>query len=242
MNSIEIDTDIQFLMQESGPIVLTIAALSCQKLNEKQEELKQCKWTDGESNTDTDFSTLACECVKEIWSNVQEKYPKLATITIGADIPDINLTFSKNEQIIKNKIELKSCKKQTMPGSTIKKLDINQPLIYCYRPKNIDEKYEVRYGQYHTAMVETDHDKFQDRSPRPPINFTKLSFSYTENYIEKKKDDWINHYAVCAVNRIKDNVPESWQDPLIKHILYEYMKNAETLEDFCKLRDYVKPL
>jgi len=238
MNSIEI-SDIQF-----GPIVLWIAALTCEKINEKQEELKQCKWTDGESNTDTDFSTLACNCVKEIWGIVQEKYPQLDMITVVADIPDINLTFLKNEHILsKNKIELKSCKKQTMPGSTIKKLDINQPLIYCYRPKNADEKYEVRYGQYHTAMVETDHDKFQDRSPRPPINFTNLSVSYTEiNYVEKQKDDWIVHYAVCAVNRIKHNVPESWQDPLIKRTIYEYLKDAETLEDFIKLRDSVKPI
>ena len=116
-----------------------------------------------------------------------------------ASIPDINCIFSKNGKTIKvqkNKIELKSSKSHVMPGSTIGKLDINQPLIYCYRPINADALYEIRYGQYHTAMGESDIDLFQDRTPRPQLNFTKLfpSSQIDVIYSNKKKDAWISHY------------------------------------------------
>ena len=84
-------------------------------------------------------------------------------------IPDINCIFDGDIQVT-HKIELKSSKTNVMPGSTIGKLDINQPLIFCNRTT-----YEVQCGQYHTAMGDSDIDLFQDRTPRPSLNFTKLS-------------------------------------------------------------------
>jgi len=227
-------------------LLLEIAAETTSKLTEKQEHLKQCKWTDGESNTDTDFSELACKCAEEAWICVKQNYPQLIMITMTASIPDINCTFSKNGKIIKvpkNKIELKSSKNHVMPGSTIGKLDINQPLIYCYRPKNADNPYEIRYGQYHTAMGESDIDLFQDRTPRPQLNFTKLfKSSQTELiYYNNKKDAWISHYGNCAVNRLNRSVSYSWQDTLTKSILYEALQNIETMEDLIKLRESVRP-
>ena len=234
--------DIEYLNQHICQLLLTIASITTTKLNEKQEELGQCKWTDGESNTDTDFSELACKCAEEAWSIIQEKYPILESIRMVALIPDINCIFFKQEipiKVSKNKIELKSCKHIIMPGSTISKLDINQPLIYCHRPKK-DEKYEVRYGQYHTAMGETNFDLFQDRTPRPHINFTKLESPAEINYIEKQNDDWITHYSKCALHRITHPVSYSWQDTLTKRILFEALQNIETLEDLQKLRDSVR--
>jgi len=167
-------------------------------------------------------------------------------ITMTALFPDINCIFSKNGKTIKvpkNKIELKSSKNHVMPGSTIGKLDINQPLIYCYRPKNADNPYEIRYGQYHTAMGESDIDLFQDRTPRPQLNFTKLvpSSQIDIIYSNKKKDVWISHYGKCAVNRLNRNVSYSWQDSLTKSILYEALQNIETMEDLIKLRESVRP-
>jgi predicted 2-oxoglutarate/Fe(II)-dependent dioxygenase YbiX len=53
------DEDIKFLKDSNDNLLLEIAAVITNKLTEKQEQLKQCKWTDGESNTDTDFSELA---------------------------------------------------------------------------------------------------------------------------------------------------------------------------------------
>ena len=238
--------DIKYLKDFNYKLLLEIAAETTSILSEKQEQLRQCKWTDGESNTDTDFSELACKCAEESWIRIKQRYPQLNMITLTASIPDINCVFSKNGKIIKvqkNKIELKSSKSHVMSGSTIGKLDINQPLIYCYRPKNIDTPYEIRYGQYHSAMGESDIDLFQDRTPRPYINFTKLyPSSQTEvNYSNKKKDAWISHYGRCAVNRLNSNVSYSWQDSLTKSILYEALQNIVTMDDLEKLRESVRP-
>jgi hypothetical protein len=242
-----IDEDIKCLNDVNDKLLLEIAAETTRKLSEKQEQLQQCKWTDGESNTDTDFSELACKCAEEAWIYIKKDYPLFNMITMTASIPDINCVFSKNGKTIeglKNKIELKSSKSHVMPGSTIGKLDINQPLIYCYRPKNADTPYEIRYGQYHTAMGESDIDLFQDRTPRPQLNFTKLfpSSQMEPIYSNKKKDAWISHYGKCAVNRLNQkNVTYSWQDTLTKSILYEALQNIETTEDLIKLRETVRP-
>lgn len=237
------DEDIKYI---NNKLLLEIAAEITNKLTDKQEELKMCKWTDGEANTDTDFSVLACKCAEEAWICVKQRYPLLIMITATVSIPDIVFTFSKNGEIIEvptNKIELKSSKRRIMPGSTIGKLDINQPLIYCYRPKNTDNPYDIRYGQYHTAMEENDIDLFQDRTPRPQLNFTKL-FPSSHNeliYSNKKRDEWISHYGKCAVNRLNQNVSYSWQDTLTKSILYEALQNIETMDDLRKLRELVCP-
>jgi len=237
---LENDEDIICLKHLNYKILLEIAKETTRILIEKQEELKACKWTDGESNTDTDFSQLACKCAEEAWLIVREHYP-LGTINMTANIPDINCTFSKNgiRIHVKDKIELKSSKSLVMPGSTIGKLDINQPLIYCHRTKN--GVYEIRYGQYHTAMGESDIDLFQDRTPRPKINFTKLfRYSQVEIYSDKKKDEWVSHYAKCAVNRMNQGLNDSWQDTLTKSIVYEAIKDL-TPEDIIKLRELVRP-
>lgn len=241
-----IDEDIKYLINLNCKILLVIAAETTRKLTETQEQLKQCKWTDGESNTDTDFSELACKCAQETWILVKQQYPLLNMIEMTALIPDINCIFSKNGKTIKvpkNKIELKSSKNYVMPGSTIGRLDINQPVIYCYRPKNDDNPYEIRYGQYHIAMGESDIDLFQDRTPRPQLNFTKLfpSSQVEIIYSNKKKDDWISHYGKCAVNRLNYSVSYSWQDSLTKSIIYEALQNIETMEDLIKLRELVRP-
>jgi hypothetical protein len=91
-------------------------------------------------------------------------------------------------------------------------------------------------------MGESKLELFQDRTPRPQINFTKL-FPSTQMeiiYIEKKKEAWIQHYAECAVNRLNHNVSYSWQDTLTKGIIFEAIKNIETMEDLIKLRDSLR--
>lgn len=58
-----IDEDIEYLLKNNGQLLLELAGLTTTILNEKQAQLQQCKWTDGESNTDTGFSELACKCL-----------------------------------------------------------------------------------------------------------------------------------------------------------------------------------
>jgi len=233
------EDECKYLKDNNLKLLLEIAAETTSKLSEKQEHLQQCKWTDGESNTDTEFSELACKCAEEAWICIKQRYPLLNMITMTASIPDINCVFSKNGKTIKDlktKIELKSSKSLVMPGSTIGKLDINQPLIYCYRPKNADTPYEIRYGQYHTAMGESDIDLFQDRTPRPQLNFTKLFPSSQKEviYSNNEKDAWIPHYGKCAVTRLTRNVSYSWQDTFTKNVFHESLQalpNNEPLQN-----------
>ena len=63
------------------------------KINERQDELKNIKWKDGESNLDTEYSKLSCECYKLAWDEMKIKYPEYSEIEIICKIPDINITF-----------------------------------------------------------------------------------------------------------------------------------------------------
>jgi hypothetical protein len=91
-------------------------------------------------------------------------------------------------------------------------------------------------------MGESDLDLFQDRTPRPSLNSTKLfPPSHVASPITKKKEDWILHYAKCAVNRIRRDVGHSWQDTLTRNIIFEALQGMETLEDVERLRNSVSP-
>lgn len=197
--------------------ILELAQAIAAALNEKQEALAACKWADGESNTDTDFSNLACIIAEEVWSSPEG-------ITLKATAPDINLTFTfPNGKTQKAKIELKSSKSATMPGSTIGKLDINQPLIFCLR----GETYKLRAAQYHQAMGESSYDLFQDRTPRPQINFNKMPTDAMP-LVTKEKSAWVEHYAECAIKRLEGAPNKSWQDDLTKAIIDQYLKSTDT--------------
>jgi hypothetical protein len=217
-------------------VVYELCIETTKLLNENQDKLEKIKWTDGEANIDTEYSELACNCCYIAWNIIKHKYPEYKEINITCKIPDINITFIyPNRRNEKYKIELKSSKSKKMPGSTIKNLDINQPLIYCLRPSNNSKIYKVRCSQYYNAIGESNTDLFQDRTPRPHINFEKMN----ENLPFKIKDKncWIEHYANCALNRIheKNSCKNSWQDDMIKiiqqKIIEEYIRNT-TNEQF----------
>ena len=122
-----------------------------------------------------------------------------------------------------------------MCGSTIKKLNINQPLIYCLRPSIKSCLYKIRCSQYHNAMGESNTDLFQDRTPRPFINFKKMNeIDNILPFESKDKHCWIDHYAKCALNRTNGNnsCHNSWQDDMVKimkkKIIEEYIRNTST--------------
>ena len=139
------------------------------------------------------------------------KYLDLTEIDIEYNGPDV-LFIYPDKKTTKHKIELKSSKSIKMLGSTIKKLDINQPLVYCLRPSTVSESYKLKCSQYHNAMGESDIDLFQDRTPRPFIYFKKMKDYLPFTMIDK--DSWLVHYAKCGLNRIGESTKcqKSWQD------------------------------
>ena len=214
----------------SKDVLMQLTQRTVQILSTKQEELKMIKWSDGESNTDTGYSLLACACCKEAWESIKSN-TQYTDWTIVCFIPDINIGFSKNERPIATaKIELKSCKGVIVPGSTIGKLDINEPVIYCFR--NANGLYEIRYQQYHACIGENKYDLFQDRTPRPAVNFSKMvDGSVALPYVEKEKGHWVKHYAECALERLHSAKGTSWQDDLVKAILDSFVSQT-SVEEF----------
>jgi hypothetical protein len=215
-------------------IIYELGIETTKKINERQDTLESITWNNGEANLDTEYSKLACDCCIMSWNEMKIKYPEYGEIEITCEIPDINITFKYPGGIkSKDKIELKSSKSKKMPGSTIKHLDINQTLIYCLRPLIPSEPYIVRCSQYYNAMGESDTDLFQDRTPRPFINFEKMSEAYNiVPFVTKDKNDWIDHYAKCALRRIEETTicQKSWQDDMIKimkkKIIDDYVRNT----------------
>lgn len=215
-------------------LVYTLCVYTTRVLKEQQNKLQKIKWTDGESNLDTEYSILACDCCSNAWNIIKQQYPEYSKINIVCNIPDINITFIyPNDTHVNKKIELKSSKNLKMPGSTIKKLDINQPLIYCLKPQNITDEYKIRCSQYHNAMGESNIDLFQDRTPRPCINFEKMKdINDVLPFENKEKKSWIEHYAKSALNRIDESAQcqHSWQDDMVKIMkktfIDDYLKNT----------------
>jgi len=202
------------------PIVYELGIETTKLISGMQDTLRGIIWNDGEANIDTEYSDLACKCCMAAWGTIQERYPQYNQTAISCVKPDINITFTYPEgTTLKEKIELKSSKSKKMPGSTIQKLDINQSLIYCLRPSVPLELYKFRCSQYYSAMGGTETDLFQDRTPRPVINFDIMrGVDDIAPFSEKDKGDWVRHYAKCGLHRIDGSTVcrPSWQDDMVK--------------------------
>lgn len=217
-------------------VYMPLTQRTAQILQKKQIELAKIKWTDGESNTDSEFSRLACDSCEEAWNDIKEGYPDFKDLPLEFQIPDINIILSKDgKPLAVGKIELKSSKGNgIIPGSTIGKLDINQPVIFCLRDESAGT-FEFRYSQYHNCIGESNTDTFQDRKPRPHVNFQKMTdINSNHVYIYKEKGNWVEHYAKCALLRTKEHKRyKSWQDTLTARIIELFIKET-SIEDFAK--------
>ena len=217
----------------NGTQMLRLARETARILESHQDRLRACKWSDGESNTEGDFARLACEAAVAAWKNIGD-----SSIQLSATPPDISCIFTfPDSTTAQPKIELKTSRGIVMPGSTIGKLDINQPMIYCLR----GETFKIRYSQYHSAMGESETDLFQDRTPRPAINFNKMvDSSVAIEHIEKEKSVWVDHYASSALHRINTNLKSSWQDDLVRKILKQFVEST-SVEEFARMKGSPSP-
>lgn len=238
----------------SNTVLYELAYETAVLLQKAQTKLRQIKWSDGESNTDTEYSELACKYCRKAWLDMRKKYNDYKKVVIKCNPPDIDITFTLNKISIKKHIELKSSKVKTLLGSTINTLNVNQPLIFCLRPssdhhnKANDGKnkpvYQIRYSKYYHAIGKSDFDKFQDRTPRPYVNFSRMFEAETMFVKDEEftsKDDWVEHYSQCALNRLNDvNCKKSsWQDDMIecikRKILEEFIHET-TISNYKKIK------
>ena len=63
----------QLKLNITDNIVYDLAIETTRLLNGKHEKLHTISWTNGESNLDTEYSQLACECCCEAWNNTITK-------------------------------------------------------------------------------------------------------------------------------------------------------------------------
>lgn len=215
-------------------VIYELAIGTTKFLLENQYNLSNITWRNGEANIDSGFSKLACYCCTQAWDTMKEKHPQFHGIGITCESPDISATFTHPDGRKENhKMELKSSTKARMPGSTIRRLDVNQPLIFCLRPSTDTGVYKVRCSQYHHAMGESTMDLFQDRTPRPSVNFDKMAdVDDAPSFENRAKRSWVDHYAICAVNRIDATMEcqHSWQDDLVQKIIEEYVRRTSTAQ------------
>jgi hypothetical protein len=226
----------------SGDILLELTRETVKLLETKQEELLEIHWTDGEANTDMGFSKLAAQCCDLAWQTVRERHGFI-DVSIQASAPDINIVFTDSfGASVRRKIELKSAKGNTMPGSTIgQELDINQPLIYCKRPRanQKNQTFEFCYSQYHSAMLYSEVERFQDRNPRPGLDIRKMSKSdQVIQYLVKERDAYVTRYAACALNRLDPTfkAQHSWQDDLTQNIINEFLRRT-SVEELVRMKN-----
>ena len=221
-------------------LCMPLTQRTAQILQTKEEGLRQIQWSDGEANMDTGFSRLAGACCLEAWNEIKDTCPEYNDLALSFRAPDIHISFSKDSSIVATgKIELKSGKSVLIPGSTIGNLDINEPVIFCLRNEAEPRTFHIRYSQYYNCIGESTTDMFQDRTPRPHVNFQRMFDIQTlVDYAHKEKADWVDHYANSAVLRTKAKKPyRSWQDYLTEKIMKravdEFIKGA-TVEEFAK--------
>ena len=107
-------------------------------------------------------------------------------------------------------------------------LDPNIWTIICKRDQD-SNSYEIRYGRYYLGMDISSHEKFQDRSPRPSLNFYNYQKFNEKPILEKDSisSTFWKSYADSAITRILDPKNHSWQDDLVKEIIKIVLKNPE---------------
>ena len=201
---------------------------TCKIIHSNQNLLKKISWSEGENNKDMPFSNLAKKCCIEAFRKINT----INDLKLNIDIPDLKLSFQLDNFIVQKKIELKSTLKTIIPGSARSKFDPNIWTIFCQREKNI---FNLRYGRYFLGMKISDHETFQDRSPRPKLNFDYYQKHTESPKVEKISEDmnvefW-KQYAKTAIHRIINPKNHSWQDDLVREIIKEVLKDPKKFKD-----------
>ena len=202
----------------------------CGELNAHKEVLKGIEWHIHEANTDRDFSNLS----KKLCENIFKKHNIHKGLTIEINTPDLNLIFRLEGRTVERKIELKSTMSSNgiLPGSMIMSLDPNIWTIICRRDIPNDD-IEVRYGRYYLGMNVSSHEKFQDRSPRPTLNFFQFQDQTEQPNMKKTtlSSSFWKTYANSAITRILEPQNHSWQDDLVKEIIRIVLEDPDKFRD-----------
>ena len=122
--------------------------------------------------------------------------------------PDICLEINSKGSTFYKTVELKSTKKDSIPGSSIQQIIPNEWVIFV---KHTSKKIEVVTGQYINSI--NSKIQFPDRSPRPQVSFKEL-FLWNNLHRNIKNSKLIYTTDDSLANKLA--LIDDWQDVLSK--------------------------
>lgn len=197
------------------------------------------------------FKILRVLLPEEIKNNNEIKKAIVNNKTSIYTNPDICFEISDSNKIFYETIELKSTKKDNIPGSSIQQILPNEWVIFI---KHTSSSIDIVTGKYINSINTT--IQFPDRSPRPQVSFKELknwnnsfrlicdnilTYSEDKNSINKLNliqdwqkvlsDRWID--MLFESNTIKANEP--WFNNTMRKFILEFLEKYETLNKNEKL-------
>lgn len=200
----------------------------------------------------SDFSEIYIKRVllpEEITPDIKQQIKKENRVYTN---PDLLLEFSNNADLFYIPIELKSTKKNSIPGSSIQQIELDEWVIFI---KHTAKDISIATGQYINALNES--MQFPDRSPRPKVDFNQLTKwnhenrkdfptptnstelqinvsykSYKEKvFLVKQWEDVLVQRWIDIINSdtIKKNEP--WFNKTIRKFTLEIIKTYDKLSD-----------
>lgn len=116
-------------------------------------------------------------------------------------------------------VELKTTKKDVIPGSSVQQINGNEWVIFIKIP-NKQEEVETIIGKYVWAINQK--IQFPDRSPRPSISFNSIK-SWTNTYIKEQENKLIVESPADLLEQ-KKIIIEDWHKILVNRWLDEIKK------------------
>ena len=158
--------------------------------------------------------------------------------------PDLLFLVQDKTEIFVKTVELKSTKKDIIPGSSVQQIDPLEWVIFLKRQQN---KFDISIGQYINCLNST--IPFPDRSPRPQVSFHDLNMWNKNNRIFQNQEliyiqennaqktdilmNWQNHLAHEWLNFLQksqmNDKRETWFNQTIKIFLLKSLTYYETL-------------
>lgn len=112
--------------------------------------------------------------------------------------PDLVIEITSGNTIKYKTIELKSTKKDSIPGSSVQQINPNEWVIFV---KHTEDAIEVTTGQYIHAV--NSKLQFPDRSPRPQVSYSELK---NWNLSNRKLDQTTLSYILNEEDNEKYNL------------------------------------
>jgi hypothetical protein len=159
--------------------------------------------------------------------------------------PDLVLVIKNNSELYYERVELKSTKKDIIPGGSFLQIDPNEWTIFVKHKKNKSAK--LITGKYTFMIAEELY--YPDRNPRPHVSFNKgndwnnnnridtnseLSYRNIDSLEQEWDEDYMTEYIKTKwLKLIKENNPKDtrWFNSALRTFSLELIEMTRNLDD-----------